>query len=508
MVFPRVADRERCSRKRAKESCVETAHRRMKSILPLALLLLLVLVTVLGVYHAHKRLPAGISFAGPVRVATDVRFLRDLTYVVGAERRVEQEIFDAVFAMIDRAERLVLVDMFLFNDFQGSRPETTRKLAGELTDRLVMRIRAKPGIQVFLLTDPINTVYGGMVSPQLERLREAGAHVTITDLSRLRDSNAFYSAFWRLLVKPFANSEGGFLPNPFGSGRVSLRSYLALANFKANHRKVVVTDSPNGLVGLVTSANPHDGSSAHGNVALQFTGAAVLDLLAAERAVMRFSGGPYSLLDNVLESVSPSGAREFEAASTLQIRVVTEQQIEQAALELIGRASAIDLAMFYLSDRDVVRALRAAAYAGVPVRVILDPNKDAFGHAKGGIPNRQVAAELLQTPGIRLRWAATHGEQFHSKMLLTRDDKDNASLLLGSANFTRRNLDDLNLELDAVVWGGAREPVFQHAQAYFERAWHNEDGLIFTTEYDTYSEQSAIKKLGYRFMEWSGMSSF
>jgi phosphatidylserine/phosphatidylglycerophosphate/cardiolipin synthase-like enzyme len=476
----------------------------MKSIICLAILLLLVLATVVGIYHTHKTLPDGIAFAGPTRLATDVRFLRDLTYVADGERRVEQEIFDAVFDMIDRAERLVLVDMFLFNEFQGSRPETTRELARELTDRLVERINAKPGIQVFLLTDPINTVYGGMVSPQLQRLRAAGAHVTITDLSRLRDSNALYSAFWRLLVKPFGNSEGGLFPNPFGSGRVGLRSYLALANFKANHRKVVVTDSPTGLVGLVTSANPHDGSSAHGNVALQFTGAAVQDLLAAEGAVMRFSGGPYQLLAQVQE---PDSLKE-EVGDALQMRVVSEQQIEQVALELIGRASAIDLAMFYLSDRELVTALKAAAYAGVPVRLILDPNKDAFGHAKGGIPNRQVAAELLQTPGIRLRWAATNGEQFHSKMLLTRDDKGNASLMLGSANFTRRNLGGFNLELDAVVWGVDSDPVFRRASAYFERAWHNEGGQIFTTEYDTYSQPSLLKNIIYRFMEFSGMSSF
>ena len=480
----------------------------MKPIVFPATLLLLALVTVVGVFHARKALPAGVSFHGPARAGAEVRFLRDLTYLVGSERQVEQEIFDAVFEMIDSAERLVLVDMFLFNEFQGSRAESTRQLARELTDRLLARIAARPDIQIFLLTDPINTVYGGMVSPQLQKLRAAGAHVTITDLSRLRDSNAVYSAFWRLFVRPFGNGEGGFLPNPFGDGEVSLRSYLALANFKANHRKVVVTDSPAGLVGLVTSANPHDGSSAHGNVALQFTGPAVHDLLLAEHGVMRFSGGPHQLLEEWLETYAPPLSTDSEASNALQLRIVSEGQVERAALELIGRASAIDVAMFYLADRDIVDALKAAAYAGVPVRLILDPNKDAFGHAKGGIPNRQVAAELLRTPGIRLRWAATHGEQFHSKMLLTRDDQGNAKLMLGSANFTRRNLDNFNLELDAVVWGSASEPVFQRASAYFERAWRNENGQVFSTEYDTYADPSTLKNLAYRFMEWSGMSSF
>ena len=164
--------------------------------------------------------------------------------------------------------------------------------------------------------------------------------------------------------------------------------------------------------------------------------------------------------------------------------------------------------MFYLSDRDIVEGLKVAAYGGVPVRLILDPNKDAFGHAKGGIPNRQVATELMQIPGIQLRWAATDGEQYHSKMLLTRDGSGGANLLLGSANFTRRNLGDFNLELSAVVSGPATAPVLERASNYFERGWKNDAGLTFTTDYSSYQEQSALKNLAYRFMEWSGMSSF
>ncbi len=50
--------------------------------------------------------------------------------------------------------------------------------------------------------------------------------------------------------------------------------------------------------------------------------------------------------------------------------------------------------MFYLSERQIIKALIAAQQRGVQVRVLLDPNKDAFGREKNGIPNRQVAAEL------------------------------------------------------------------------------------------------------------------
>ena len=62
----------------------------------------------------------------------------------------------------------------------------------------------------------------------------------------------------------------------------------------------------------------------------------------------------------------------------------------------------IDVAMFYLSDRDTIGALLAAAKRGVTVRVILDPNKDAFGRTKNGIPNRSVSAHAAgHISGVR-----------------------------------------------------------------------------------------------------------
>ena len=57
--------------------------------------------------------------------------------------------------------------------------------------------------------------------------------------------------------------------------------------------------------------------------------------------------------------------------------------------------------------------------------------------------------------GVAVRWGNTQGEQLHSKMLLLERADGTGFLLLGSANFTRRNLDDYNLELDVAVRGPA-----------------------------------------------------
>ena len=124
------------------------------------------LLFAVGLFNTHKPLPAGLSFTGEWHGGADVRFLRDLTFTDEAgQRHVEQQIFDAAFALLDGAQRFVLVDMFLFNDFQGASPERTRALCRELTERLVARRTAMPDIEIHLITDPINTVYDGLSSP-------------------------------------------------------------------------------------------------------------------------------------------------------------------------------------------------------------------------------------------------------------------------------------------------------------------------------------------------------
>jgi len=212
-------------------------------------LLLLVLVAV-GVWHSFKPLPEGISYAGELRPALGVQFLADLTFLDAAgERHSEQQIFDELFAMIDAAQRFVLVDMFLFNAAQGRVREEHRALASELTSRLILQQERYPDMQILLITDPINSVYGGLEPENLSRLRQANISVTETKLTPLRDSNPIYSSIWRTFLAVWGNGLGEALPNPVGEGRVSVRSYLTLMNFKANHRKVAITDQGDAYTG-------------------------------------------------------------------------------------------------------------------------------------------------------------------------------------------------------------------------------------------------------------------
>ncbi|MAF81161.1 phospholipase [bacterium] len=480
-------------------------------------ILVLLILYGLGIFYVvRKPLPPGVGIAGEVRTvpAEAITFLADRTYVDAAgERHSEQQIFDEIVRMIRGAKHYVLVDMFLYNQFQGDPPELQRALAQELTAELVAAKQRNPELTIAVVSDPINTVYGGVASPEFDALRDVGIEVVVTDLTKLRDSNPIYSALWRIGPRWLGNSVGGFLPNPLTANgeRVPARSWLSLLNFKANHRKLVIADEPAGvdvsgqpvvrLATLVTSANPHDGSSAHTNAAIKVSEQIWQDVFDSEAAAATWSG----------KSLPTADLIRRESLGDTPVQLLTEGAIRDATLALIDRAQpgdSIDIAMFYLSERSIVRGLTAASKRQVAIRLILDPNKDAFGRTKNGVPNRSVAHELL-TKGsdIQIRWCDTHGEQCHTKLLLFRLGQQQV-LMTGSANLTRRNINNYNLETNIVVESAVVIPAMAQAHSFFTEMWTNARGRIFTAEYEAYADDSLLKTVMYRIQEATGLSSF
>ena len=454
-----------------------------------------------AIYHIYKPLPEGLDYTGKLRHA-NVKFLADKTYLdAQGKQQQEHQIFNQILKLIDEAQTTIVLDMFLFNDEVGSSKIPHDKLTQNLTEALIVKKRMTPQIEIKVITDPINSVYGGIAPEHYRQLRQAGIEVIETDLTALRASNPLWSGFWYLCCQGVGNNaEKGWLPNPFGDEKITLRSYLSLFNFKANHRKTVVVDTLEGWKTLVTSMNPHDGSSHHSNVALMVTGNTAIDVLKTEQAVGRMSKGDIPVVI----------VGEFEEAKEFpQAQVLTEKAILDATLKLIETAKSgenIDLAMFYLSEREIVKELIAAKQRGVNVKVLLDPNKDAFGREKNGIPNRQVASELNEA-GVQVRWCNTQGEQCHSKMIL-KSNIQQSEMILGSANFTARNLKNYNLETNIRVVGNSSADVFKDAQSYFNTAWSNLDAKNMSVDYAQYADESKWKYGVYRFMEWSGLSTF
>ena len=474
------------------------------NLLRLCCLLLAAAVIIACLIVAWRPMPPGLSVSTPLRPAKDVVLLFDQSWRdTHGDLRTRQQIMDHILALIDEARELLVVDMFLFNDFAGT--DSYRPLSAELTDALIRARHQHPEMPVVLITDPFNTLYGGLQPAHFARLRAAGVDVVMTDLSRLPASNPLWTGIWTLCCSYVGNStEGGWLPNPVGPGKVTLRSYLHLLNFRANHRKTLVVGTGSEWKALVTSMNPHDASSRHDNSAVQFSGATALDLLQTERAVALMSGYPAAI------NWPSAPALDTRPAAGNQLQVLTEGAIERGLLHLISSAQnkeQLDVEVFYLSSRPIIDALIAAQKRGVTVRVMLDPNRDAFGREKNGIPNRQAAWDLHDA-GIAVRWCATFGEQCHRKWIRLERADGSAELIAGSANFTRRNLHDLNLETSVRLVSRRDDPQISAQRADFERQWQNANGAVYSLPYADFADHSRWRYLVYRFMEASGLSTF
>ncbi|MGQ7248917.1 phospholipase D-like domain-containing protein [Halomonas sp. V046] len=477
----------------------------------------------MAVWQSVKPLPDTVGQAWPTRpqslAADKLRFLSDRTwYDEDGNRHLDQRIFDEMLAMIGQAQRLVVVDMFLFNTLAGQGGEEIddlRPLAAQLTDALVASRERHPELTAVVITDPLNTFYGGLRLDHLERLRQAGVEVVTTDLSRLRASNPLWSGLWHLGIDRLGNdADDGWLPNAFGGDSVTLRSYLSLLNFRANHRKTLVVDHGDAWAGLVTSANPHDGSSRHGNVALAFEGPVAVDLLASEAAVARWSGVEVALPGSGAEDGVGANEDADSApanAATARLQLVTEGAIRDAILETLGAAEAgdtIDIAAFYVVHRGIIEALKAAAARGAEVRALLDPNREAFGFAKSGLPNQPVAEELVRA-GVSVRWCVVDGEQCHSKVVLHRPASGaEATLVLGSANLTRRNLDDLNLETSLRLVAPQASAVVGQVSHWFNARWASPPDRQTSRAWAQDDASGVLARWRYRLMEATGLSTF
>jgi len=159
----------------------------------------------------------------------------------------------------------------------------------------------------------------------------------------------------------------------------------------------------------------------------------------------------------------------------------------------------------------VVTFIALLELARESLTLLLDPNKDAFGRTKSGLPNRPVAAELVSRSdgAIKLRWYRTHGEQFHAKLVMV-SSGERSWLTLGSANLTRRNVGDYNLEANLAVEAASSTALVQELERWFETLWSNRApaGIEYSADFGTFADPAQSSYWAYRIMEATGLSTF
>jgi cardiolipin synthase A/B len=96
----------------------------------------------------------------------------------------------------------------------------------------------------------------------------------------------------------------------------------------------------------------------------------------------------------------------------------------------------VDVAMYTLTDADVVGAMETALARGVSVRVLLDPSERPS----------DPSATSLRAHGVAVRLYRSTGEKLHAKAAII----DGSTVVLGSANWTVSGFEH-NHELDVTI---------------------------------------------------------
>ncbi len=463
--------------------------------------IILILLIVPFIFSLFTKNPKGTSIEGDYFNPNRFEFITDLSYEQNGEIIREHKIFDKEMALIKEAQRFLIIDCFLFNDEYNKGDISYPQQVKEMTDILIDK-KTATDIPIVFITDPLNNFYGAYTQEHIQRLIDGGINVIVTDHDKMRDSNPLFSGLYRFYIKWFDVSQNGFIPNFFEKDgpKVSISSIFRLMNFKGNHRKVYINENE----AIISSSNPHDPSAFHSNVAVRFSGKGMNDLIKSEKAVAEFSGGTFPDVE-FIENIS------FRD-TTISMKILTEKAIFDTLKGNIKQTSEgdkINIAMFYLSDMKILSLLSKASQRGVKINIIADSNKDAFGLEKNGNPNRSALSQLDdENENINVRWYNTHGEQFHTKMATFFYNKDDETkLILGSANFTRRNLRGYNLETDVEIVVSTNHELSKTLEEYFNKLWNNE-GAEYTLPLSDYHEDRKFMEILWKLQEFTGLCTW
>jgi hypothetical protein len=421
-----------------------------------------------AVWNSVKPLPRGTRVTSlPARLdESQVDFLDDLA-PAGAILRRETD-------AIGRAEQTIVLNQ--------------SPLARELADALLLRKRQRPNLKVMLVTDPRNEVYGGTPLRTLSALERTGIVVVRTRLERLRDPNPLYSSLWRLCV--------GWWSDPFDEtpGKATLRSSLRRLNLKSDRRQLLVADDgAGGWTSIVMSAASSGASAPAGGAASAGLGLEMRGHLAAAIVASELQIAAWSTDDDRLPAVPPVDTR---GVGTIDARFLTEGAIQAAlrdAIGIAGSGDSIKIAVQAFGDRQMVDAVMRAAARGARVQLLLDP----------GSPETQAAAgELLrEEPGaIEVRWRV-RGSRAEAGYALIQHRSD-VWFDVGSANFTRRGLGDLDLAADIELHMPARAGAARAVTDLFAKHWSN------AAAYAAHADESKETYWRYRVAEATGLSVF
>ena len=513
-----------------------------------------------------KNPPLGINYESPIRETENAEFHYDLTYLdKDGNIQYDRNLWNATLKVVDNAKDYLIIEMFLFNDLYNKDKEHFPEFAKEYTERLVKKQQENPNLKVYILADENNNFYGAFEHPFIISMKNAGINVIIVDIFKLKDTFPWYSPIWRTFIKPMGNPQNkGWITNFYGDmwPKLTIRNLLRALNVKADHKKVFLNEKEV----LVSSANIHDPSYFHENIAIYTDGPIAKDVLHDLQLVAKFSDSEINVDDSnketksriemdladktkikkdtmnignledknndmihLEENISDSKKNEKDEKESLslnsgkneiidtegktyKIQYLSEGAIGKhldADIDSLKSGDELLMGMYFLADRGVIDRLIKAANRGVKIRMIFDRSRDAFGMSTNGLPNKPVSKKLKKkTKGkIDIKWYFTNNEQYHTKITLMKKTDGSVIINAGSANLIKKNIRGYIMDSNFRILTTQDSKISKDVYTYFDRLWENKDGL-FTINFDDEPTTSGFSDFMYKILDTTQLGSF
>jgi len=513
-----------------------------------------------------KNLPLGINYESPIRETENAEFHYDLTYLdKDGNIQYDRNLWDATLKVVDNAKDYLIIEMFLFNDLYNKDKERFPEFAKEYTEKLIKKQQENPNLKVYILADENNNFYGAFEHPFITSMKNAGINVIIVDIFKLKDTFPWYSPIWRTFIKPMGNPQNkGWITNFYGDmwPKLTIRNLLRALNVKADHKKVFLNEKEV----VVSSANIHDPSYFHENIAIYTDGPIVKDVLHDLQLVAKFSDSEINVdgsnketkskiemdiadktkirkdtmntgdledknnnMINLEENISDSQKNEksekesfsFNSGKneitdtegkTYKIQYLSEGAIGKyldADIDSLKSGDELLMGMYFLADKGIIDRLIKAANRGVKIRMIFDRSRDAFGMSTNGLPNKPVSKKLKKkTKGkIEIKWYFTNNEQYHTKITLMKKTDGSVIINAGSANLIKKNIRGYIMDSNFRILTTQDSKISKDVYTYFDRLWENKDGL-FTINFDDEPTTSGFSDFMYKILDATQLGSF
>lgn len=465
--------------------------------------------------------PEGVNYESPVRKTNTVDFYYDLTFLdKNGNIKYDKNLWDATYKVVDNAKDYLIIEMFLLNDIYNKDQENFPKFAEEYVNKIIKKKSENPNLKVYILLDENNNLYGAFEHPFITKMKESGIQVIEVGIMNLKDTFPWYSPIWRTLIESHGNPQNkGWISNFYGPmwPKLTLRNLFRALNVKADHRKVFLNENEV----VVSSANIHDPSYFHENVALYTKGEIAKDVLDNSQKVAKFSNSKIEIdstknnerkIEVVEEKSQEIETLNNENTEEYKIQYLSEAKIGKYLdrdLDSTDNGDEILMGMYFLADKNVVKKLIEASNRGVKVKIILDRSRDAFGMSTNGLPNKPVSKKLLKNTKnkIEIKWYFTNNEQYHTKIIMIKKKNGEAIIHTGSANMIKKNIRGYIMDSNFRVVTNENSKLVKDIYSYFDRLWENKDG-IFTLEYNDEPTTKIMADFMYEIFNFTQLGSF